>query len=175
MEASLAARISARRDELGITREVIADAVGVSVAAVQQWECGKTKNLKLDNLIALADALNVSVRWLATGRGQKTAAANMDAYSTALGRRDEARTAKEKSGWERVAAAFAKAALVLVAILPALLPHPAEASVLHNASSASHSLAMYLTEIHIVLRRWLRSVAARIASHFQRISDFAIG
>jgi transcriptional regulator with XRE-family HTH domain len=129
METTLSQRIASRRKEVGLTREDLAAAAGVSVAAVQAWESGATKNLKLDHLFTVADALNVNPRWLATERGPKVAAPNMEAYSIALGRRDEAKSQERRKGWERIAARFARAALVLVlAIPPLLVPHPAQAA-----------------------------------------------
>lgn len=49
----------------------LARAAGVSISAVMQWESNKTKNLKLDNLFKIADALGVEARWLGTGEGNK--------------------------------------------------------------------------------------------------------
>lgn len=125
-------RIAKRRAELELSREELAEAVGVSVAAVGQWESGKTKNLKLDHLIAIADALNINVRWLATGVGSKEAAQSMQAYSTALSRRDEAKNDRQKKAWERIAAGFAKAATVLLLAVPTLLPSKSEGAALFN-------------------------------------------
>lgn len=124
-QQTLAGRIVERRQELGLTPAHLAHAVGVSISAVLQWENGKTKNLKNEYLFALADALNVSPRWLATGRGPKVAAASREAYSIALSRRDEAANDKQKKGWERIAAVFARAAVMVLLTLP---PYLAEIS-----------------------------------------------
>ncbi|MDP2621580.1 MAG: helix-turn-helix transcriptional regulator [Hyphomicrobiales bacterium] len=56
METTLAQRIASRRKELGLSREDLATAAGVTVPAVQAWEAGTTKNLKLQHLFAIADA-----------------------------------------------------------------------------------------------------------------------
>lgn len=71
---TLAERIAARRKELGLRQEDLADAAGVSKAAVSQWERGETKSLKLENFFAIADKLRVAPRWLALGQGAKFAA-----------------------------------------------------------------------------------------------------
>lgn len=71
---TLAERIAARRKELGLRQEDLAQAAGVSTAAVSQWERGETKNLKLENFFAIADKLKVQARWLALGQGAKFAA-----------------------------------------------------------------------------------------------------
>ena len=47
----------------------IARAIGVSRATIGDWKKGRTKDFKLENLFAIADELNVSARWLATGKG----------------------------------------------------------------------------------------------------------
>lgn len=69
--ATLAERIAARRKELGLRQEDLADAAGVSKAAVSQWERGETKNLKLEHLFKIADALKLHARWLALGQGPR--------------------------------------------------------------------------------------------------------
>ena len=64
-------RIRERREELGMKPVDLARAAGCSISAVMQWESNKTKNLKLDNLFKIADALGVEARWLSTGAGVK--------------------------------------------------------------------------------------------------------
>jgi transcriptional regulator with XRE-family HTH domain len=68
---TLADRIITRRRELGLQQSHLADIAGVSESAVSQWEKGKTKNLKLEHLFAIADALKVHARWLALGQGPR--------------------------------------------------------------------------------------------------------
>lgn len=60
------------RKEAGLTQEQLADLVGVSTAAVAQWETGDSKSLKPENLFKAARALNKSAEWLATGDGPET-------------------------------------------------------------------------------------------------------
>lgn len=52
-----------------LTQRGIANACGISDAAVSQWVSGSTQNIRPDNLFATADYLGVSARWLATGKG----------------------------------------------------------------------------------------------------------
>lgn len=52
--------IRARRKQLGLSEQQLADKVGVSRGAVQQWELGKTAP-KRGNQQAVADALGISV------------------------------------------------------------------------------------------------------------------
>lgn len=66
--ASIGERIAKRRAELQMTQGELARRVHVSRAAVSQWENGNTKGLKPENLVACADALQISIRELATGR-----------------------------------------------------------------------------------------------------------
>jgi len=64
-------RIRERREELAMKPADLSRAAGCSISAVLQWESNKTKNLKLDNLFKIADALEVEPRWLGTGDGVK--------------------------------------------------------------------------------------------------------
>lgn len=52
--------IKKRRLELGLTLEDVAEKVGVGKSTVRKWETGDIKNMRRDNLAALADALQVS-------------------------------------------------------------------------------------------------------------------
>lgn len=62
-------RIRSVREEKGWTQTQLGDAVGVSRAAVSQWENGETKGLKPENLVKTSEVLGVNVKWLATGKG----------------------------------------------------------------------------------------------------------
>lgn len=68
--AGLGERIRKRREDLGMSKADLARAAHCSNSAVGQWEKGDTKNLKLDNLFAVADALEVSARELALGEAE---------------------------------------------------------------------------------------------------------
>jgi transcriptional regulator with XRE-family HTH domain len=65
-------RIKDVRSDKQMSQQMLADSVGVTRATVSQWEIGDIKNLRPGNLLAVADALGISFRWLITGRGQKT-------------------------------------------------------------------------------------------------------
>ncbi len=65
-------RIRAERTRQNKSARTLAAAVRVSPAAVAMWESGQTKNLRPENLLAVADELYLSMRWLITGRGSKT-------------------------------------------------------------------------------------------------------
>lgn len=114
---TLAERIKTRRAALGLSVDDLADAVGVSAMAVRKWESGGTTNLKHEHLFDVAEALNVSVRWLALGDCAMDGAPNRDAYSTALTRREKAPSERERRAWERIALVFAKAAAIAVLVL----------------------------------------------------------
>ena len=64
-------RIAELRAEKAQTLATVAKAVGVSGAAVQQWEAGSSKNIKLANLTRLAEHFGVSIRWLVSGEGPR--------------------------------------------------------------------------------------------------------
>lgn len=53
----------------GHTASSVARKIGVSPEAVGQWMKGPTKNLRNENLFALADATGFSARWIGTGQG----------------------------------------------------------------------------------------------------------
>jgi DNA-binding XRE family transcriptional regulator len=61
-------RIKGLRESKGLTQQDVADRLGVSRVAVTKWESGQTANLKLANLIAICDLLNVDPTSLITGK-----------------------------------------------------------------------------------------------------------
>lgn len=65
-------RIKTRRTELGLTVVCVAKYVGVTVQSVYQWESGDTKGLKPANLVAVAECLKTTEKWLATGKEPKS-------------------------------------------------------------------------------------------------------
>ena len=66
---TLAERVAKAINACGKTPSGIAREIGVSPAAVYQWIQGGIKDLRNDNLFALADATGFSARWLGTGDG----------------------------------------------------------------------------------------------------------
>lgn len=60
---NLGQRIHSARESAGFTQEALAEAIGVSRTAVARWENGDIEP-KLQNLICLAQSLNVSTDWL---------------------------------------------------------------------------------------------------------------
>ena len=68
---SIGTRISELRSQSGQTLAAVGKAIGVSGAAVQQWEAGLSKNIKLANLVGLAAHFRVSMRWLVSGEGDR--------------------------------------------------------------------------------------------------------
>ncbi|MEY8240084.1 MAG: helix-turn-helix domain-containing protein [Cycloclasticus sp.] len=68
-------RIKQRRKELGLTQPALAKVVGVTKAAVSQWENGDTA-LSGSNLLKLAKALSVEPEWLESGDGLQHAGVN---------------------------------------------------------------------------------------------------
>lgn len=70
--STLAERIIEARTDAGISEPAeLARLVGVKAAAAYQWESGATKSLKDTTLVELADVLQVTPRWLATGKAPK--------------------------------------------------------------------------------------------------------
>lgn len=159
---SMAQRIRQRRVELGLNQADLAAICDVSITAVMKWEHANTHNLKNEHLFVLADALNVSPRWLALGEGKKVASSDREAYQFALRKSQEA-VDREQQAWHRIAAAFSRA-VVLALVLILSLPHNLSeaATTLHNQranGSAPNSLIYYTFS---GIRRWL----ARFAGWF---------
>jgi transcriptional regulator with XRE-family HTH domain len=57
----VAQRVRARRRHLGWTQEELAQRCGLRQSAIARVEAGKSKNIETRTLIALADALDVSI------------------------------------------------------------------------------------------------------------------
>ncbi len=57
---SLGSRLRERRQQLGLTLEEVAQAVGVSKSTVQKWESGTIEDMRLAKAAGLAKALKVS-------------------------------------------------------------------------------------------------------------------
>lgn len=64
---SIGERIKARRLEIDVPVARIAAACGISPQSVYQWESGDTKTLKGANLVATAEVLRVTPKWLESG------------------------------------------------------------------------------------------------------------
>ena len=69
VKESLAERLKRSRAEAQLTQQKLADAAGISSAAIGLIEIGDTKAIRSENLFALARALNKSAEWLANGTG----------------------------------------------------------------------------------------------------------
>jgi phage repressor protein C with HTH and peptisase S24 domain len=78
-------RIATAIRQSGMTKSAVAHAVGVSPAAVSQWISGGTKDIKNENLFALATITAVSARWLATGEGPMEAGNEVPAAASVRG------------------------------------------------------------------------------------------
>lgn len=63
-------RIREARQVYQVSQGSLAKRVGVSAAAVSQWESGDVRNLKPTNLLATARALGVNIQWLVYGSGR---------------------------------------------------------------------------------------------------------
>ena len=65
---TLTERIRAAREQAGLTQTDVAKALRISPSAVNQWEQGFTKNIKLEHFFTLARLLGQDPQWLATGK-----------------------------------------------------------------------------------------------------------
>lgn len=85
-KAAISDRIREARRAAKLTQDQLAERLGISSQAVQQWESGRAKP-DLDRLPAVARVLNVADAWLAWGMGlpERTANDTLLALSNARG------------------------------------------------------------------------------------------
>ena len=75
-------RINTRRKQLGITQEVLAERMDVSIQMISNLEQGK-KAIRPENLIKLCDSLNVSTDYILRGiRAEWENSAFLQKYSS---------------------------------------------------------------------------------------------
>ena len=67
----IANKIKTRRQELGLTLEDVARAVGVGRSTVRKWETGMIRNMGRDKIAALAKVLQMSPVEFVPGDGEK--------------------------------------------------------------------------------------------------------
>lgn len=70
-ETMLGIRCRQRRDELKLSRNKVADMVGVSLSTLQAWE-NQEREPTASDIIKLANALSVSASWLLSGECTNT-------------------------------------------------------------------------------------------------------
>lgn len=87
---ALGKRIKERREELGMEQQALADAAKVSQPRLSALETRDSKSCKAVH--AIAKALGVRSRWLATGEGPKLAEAATEALDVSQDALDIART-----------------------------------------------------------------------------------
>lgn len=71
-------RIAARRKQLGLTQEQVAELAGLSHQFFSSVEAGK-KNMRAENVVKLCKALNVSTDFILTGRSNAIDTNNLTA------------------------------------------------------------------------------------------------
>lgn len=64
---TLAERLQFARKQAGLSQTDVAKSLHISVSAVNQWEQGLSKNIKLEYFFSLARLLEQDPQWLATG------------------------------------------------------------------------------------------------------------
>ncbi|WP_348055125.1 helix-turn-helix domain-containing protein [Dokdonella sp.] len=69
----MADRIRLARQRTGLSQAELADQAGVTSSAVAQWESPRGTKPDLNHLLRVAVATNVTLDWLATGSGAKSA------------------------------------------------------------------------------------------------------
>jgi len=65
----LSERLAAAMAAKGMTTAELARAVGFTYQAIRKLETGASKDMMAGHVFAVSDALGVSARWMATGKG----------------------------------------------------------------------------------------------------------
>jgi transcriptional regulator with XRE-family HTH domain len=66
---SITDRLNAAFDRSGLSQAELARMVGLTRGSINSWLRGRSINIRPEHLFAVADALRVEARWLATGAG----------------------------------------------------------------------------------------------------------
>ena len=67
--STLGERVARAINESDVTVKDVAEACGLSVQAIYAWRRGDVKDLRNENLFALADITGFEARWIGTGTG----------------------------------------------------------------------------------------------------------
>jgi transcriptional regulator with XRE-family HTH domain len=67
-ETTLGSRLLEAREAQGVSREALAESIGVSYDTIGAIERGVTRNPRFATIVALARMLDVTPSWLLTGR-----------------------------------------------------------------------------------------------------------
>lgn len=81
--SELGDRIKQGRENAGrMSQDALAHEIGVSRAAVAQWESKKDNNTKpsIENLVKIAESLDLNIEWLITGNGAMQKKGGEDLY-----------------------------------------------------------------------------------------------
>jgi transcriptional regulator with XRE-family HTH domain len=69
---NIGARLRRKRVELGLNQKTLADAAGVTNAAVSKWESNGGESISAIAALKIAQRLNINPVWLISGKGQPT-------------------------------------------------------------------------------------------------------
>ena len=75
---ALGERVRSARMKAGLSQSALARRLGIRPSAINHIEAGRTKALKAETLVALANELAVSAQWLEHGRGSPTPEVELD-------------------------------------------------------------------------------------------------
>ncbi|MEJ2061266.1 MAG: helix-turn-helix transcriptional regulator [Gammaproteobacteria bacterium] len=117
MRKNVGDRIKALRERAGMSQAELARRIHVSRPTITQWESRSTKNIREDNLIALAKAFGISVDELLTGEPPAGTRETRGTYTVNVESRDEELLIQnyrrlgpdDQAGVQRVVDAFARA------------------------------------------------------------------
>jgi transcriptional regulator with XRE-family HTH domain len=79
MSIVMGQRIHAKREEYGLSREDLAERLGVSRQTIYQWEAGKVKNIDRDYISRMAKMWNCDPDWLMHMEGKEKVTATYEA------------------------------------------------------------------------------------------------
>ena len=82
-------RLELARKAAGLSQSALARAIGVTPSAISQIEAGGTKKPSSENLLPIADALDVNTQWLISGNGPMKPVHDIRHAQQVLARRQE--------------------------------------------------------------------------------------
>lgn len=105
----MAQRIRTARKAAGLSQSEVARKLGVQPSAVNHMESGRTKSLKADTILRLAQTIGVSAYWLETGEGSPSPDNRLTPDETEVLDLYRSLTEQNREAWLKVGVTLAEA------------------------------------------------------------------